>query len=142
MRNALAMALLPSQAGALVLGSMGLLGLTLAAIGLYGVLLYAVSRRIREIGLRVALGATPGRILRLVLQQSLVLAGSGTVLGLALAVFAVRPLAMFLIPGIQPSDPINFLAVAAVLGVVALAATISPAVRALRVNPVDALRHD
>src|SRR5262249_34652093 len=96
MIQSLGLALLPSQAGAAMLGAMGVLSLALAAIGLYGVVLYSVSRRTREIGLRVALGATPGRILRIVCRHSLILAGTGMFIGLALASFATRPLAMFL----------------------------------------------
>jgi ABC-type antimicrobial peptide transport system permease subunit len=142
MKKALTFALLPSRAGAAILGAVGLLGLTLSAIGLYGVLAYTVSRRIREIGLRMALGATPGGILGLVLRQSMTLAAIGVGAGTAMAVFLVRPLAAFLIPQVRPTDPMNFLVVAVVLFFVALLATVSPAVRALRVDPVVALRHD
>jgi predicted permease len=142
MRNALAFAMLPSQVGAAILGAMGLLGLLLASIGLYGTLLYAVSRRIREIGLRVALGASPASIMSMVLRQSLALVAAGVAIGIALAIFAVRPLAMFLVPEVRTSDATNFVVVAAVLGAVALAATAAPALRALRVDPVVALRHE
>lgn len=142
MRNALAMAMLPSQVGAAILGAMGLLGLLLASIGLYGTLLYAVSRRIREIGLRVALGASPADIMGMVLRQSFSLVAAGVGIGIALAVFAVRPLAMFLVPEVRPTDATNFVVVAAVLCAVALAATAAPALRALRVDPVVALRHE
>jgi ABC-type antimicrobial peptide transport system permease subunit len=142
MRNALSFAMLPSQAGALVLGSVGFLGLALASVGLYGVLLYTVSRRIREIGLRVALGASPGGILKLVLRQSFGLVGAGIGAGTAIAVLAVRPLAMFLVPNVHPTDPLNFLAVAGVLCFVALLATVAPAMRALRVDPLTALRNE
>jgi predicted permease len=142
MAKALSFAMLPSRAGAAMLGSMGLLGLALASIGLYGVLLYAVSRRIREIGLRVALGAGPGSILRLVFEQSFGLVAAGLVIGTAVAIFAVRPLAMFLVPGVRPGDAWNFAAVAGVLCLVALAATASPALRALRVDPMVALREE
>jgi ABC-type antimicrobial peptide transport system permease subunit len=142
MHNALTFALLPSQAGALVLGAVGLLGLTLASIGLYGVLLYSVSRRIREIGLRVALGATPAAVLKLVVLHSLVLVSVGIGAGMLLAAFAVRPLALFLIPDVRPTDPLNFVAVGAVLSLVALLATVAPALRALRIDPLIALRHE
>ena len=142
MHSALTFALLPSQAGALVLGSVGLLGLTLASVGLYGVLLYSVTRRVREIGLRVALGATPGAVLKLVLRHSLVLVSVGIGAGMLLAVFAVRPLALFLIPDVRPTDPLNFVAVGAVLSLVALIATIAPVLRALKIDPLTALRHE
>jgi predicted permease len=140
--KALGFALLPSRFGAAILGSVGLLGLTLAAIGLYGALLYSVSRRVREIGLRVALGATPRSVLSMVGRQSAVLVGTGVAVGMGLSVLAVRPLAMFLIPEVRPADPWNFAAVAMVLLLVGLAATLAPAIRALRVDPVVALRHE
>src|SRR5438552_3022552 len=79
-----------------------------AAVGLDGVLVYSVSRRTREIGLRMALGATSRGILSLVLRQAAVLSAAGIGAGLALAVFAVRPLAMFLSPEVRPTDVSNF----------------------------------
>jgi predicted permease len=142
MRDALQFSLLPSRVGASVLGAMALLGLALASVGLYGTLLYAVSRRVREIGLRMALGASPGSILRMVAGQSLLLAATGTAIGLGLSLVAVRPLSMFLVPEVRPTDAVNFVVVACGLGLVAALATISPTVRALRVDPVEALRHD
>jgi predicted permease len=142
MSQALGMALLPSQAGAVMLGAAGILGLTLAAVGLYGVLLYSVSRRTREIGLRVALGATPSDVLRMVGGHSLALTGSGMLAGLALAFFAVQPLALFLVPGLSTLDSTAFLAVIVVLGAVALLATLAPATQALRVDPMRALKYE
>ena len=109
---------------------------------MYGVLAYAVSRRIREIGLRIAVGATPGSIIRLVLRQSLMLVAVGVAAGTAMAVFLVRQLAAFLIPEVRPADPMNFFVVAVVLLFVALLASVAPAVRAVRTDPVVALRHD
>ena len=142
MRENLNKAMAPSQLGAGVLGSMGLLGLFLASVGLYGVLQYAVSRRTREIGLRVALGATPANVLRLVVGESAVLVGGGIAIGLAAAVFAVRPLSMFLIADVRPTVATNFVAVSAVLCLVAALATISPTLRALRADPMTALSHE
>jgi predicted permease len=142
MAGALGLALLPSRVGAAALGAMGLLSLALAAIGLYGILLYSVSQRTREIGLRIALGATPAAVLRAVYRRSLGLAGAGMAIGLALAFFATRPVAMFLVPGLSTSDPAAFVAVVAVLGAVALFATWTPAIRALRVDPMTALRYE
>jgi ABC-type antimicrobial peptide transport system permease subunit len=142
MSRALTFALLPSRFGAAVLGSMGVLGLLLASIGFYGVLLYSVSRRTREIGLRVALGATPRSVLKMVMGHSAALLGAGLGAGMTLAFFAVQPLAMFLIPGVRPADPLNFLVVGTVLSLVAVAATAAPAIRALRVDPMVALRHE
>ncbi len=142
MSRALGLALLPSQAGAVMLGSMGILGLMLAAIGLYGILLYSVSRRTREIGLRMALGATSSDLLRLIGQHSLVLVGSGVIAGFALAFFAMQPLALFLVPGLSTLDSTALLAVIGVLGAVALLATLTPAIRVLRVDPMVALRYE
>jgi predicted permease len=135
-------ALLPSRVGAAVLGSMALFGLVLASIGLYGVLLYAIHQRTREIGIRVALGATPGNVLAMVVGRSFRLVTAGAVIGLAVAVVAVRPLSMFLVPEVRPADPMNFVAVACVLALVAALATVAPTARALRVDPVVALRHE
>jgi predicted permease len=142
MDQALELALLPSQAGAVMLGAMGILGLMLAAIGLYGVLLFSVSRRTREIGLRVALGATPSDVLRIVGRQSFVLAGSGMLAGLALAFFVTQPLAMFLVPGLSTLDPTAVFAVIGALGATAFLASLAPAARALRVDPMTALRYE
>lgn len=135
-------ALLPSRLGAAVLGSMALFGLLLASIGLYGVLLYATQQRIREIGIRVALGATPRDVLAIIVGKSLRLVGAGVVIGLAVAAVAVRPLSMFLVPEVRPADPMNFVLVACMLALVAALATLPPTARALRVDPAVALRHE
>jgi ABC-type antimicrobial peptide transport system permease subunit len=74
--------------------------------------------------------------------HSAALVGAGLVAGTVLAVFAVRPLAMFLLPGVKPADPVNFILVGAVLSLVAIAATAAPALRALRIDPMAALRHE
>lgn len=142
MTQALGFALLPSRAGAAMLGAMGLLGLALASIGLYGVLLYSVSRRTREIGLWVALGATPAQVLRVVCRHSAALVIVGTAIGLVVAFAAMQPMALFLVPGVSPADPVVFLAVAAVLSMIAFAATLAPALRALRIDPMTALRYE
>jgi len=142
MRDALQYALLPSQVGAAVLGTTALLGLALAAVGLYGVLLYAVTRRIREIGVRMALGATPANILAMIAGESVRLVAAGAAIGLAIALVAVRPLSMFLVPEVKPTDATNFVAVACVLSLIAALATLSPAIHGLRVDPADALRHE
>lgn len=142
MGQALGLALLPSQAAAVMLGAIGILALVLAAIGLYGVLLYSVSRRTREIGLRVALGATTSDVLRMISRHSLVLVGSGTLAGLALALLTMKPLALFLVPGLSAHDPAALGAVIGVLGAVALLASLAPATRALHVDPMSALRYE
>jgi putative ABC transport system permease protein len=142
MRNALGFALLPSRIGAALLGSAALVGLALASIGLYGVLAYSVTRRTPEIGLRMALGADGKAVLIMVLRESGRLVGWGVAVGLGVAVFAVRPLAMFLVSELSPTDPMTFLGVIGVLSVVAVGATLAPAMRAIRVDPMTALRSE
>jgi len=142
MGDLFAAALLPSRAGAAVLGAMALFGLLLASIGLCGVLLYSTQQRIREIGIRVALGASPGNVLGMVARQSCKLVATGMCSGLAIAAFAVRPLSMFLVPEVRTTDPVNFVAVACLLAVVAGLASVAPTIRALRVDPAVALRHE
>jgi ABC-type antimicrobial peptide transport system permease subunit len=104
--------------------------------------MYAVSRRTRELGIRLALGATPAEVLRVVCRHSAALVGVGMIFGLALAFLAGRPVAMFLVPGLSASDPAALLSVVGVLIGVALLATLVPAVRALRVDPMTALRYE
>ena len=142
MRNALGFALLPSRIGAALLGSAALLGLALASIGLYGVLAYSVTRRTSEIGLRMALGADGRAVLKMVLRESGALVGSGVALGLGIAVFATRPLVMVLVSDLRPTDPMTWLGVIGVLAAVALAATVAPALRAIRIDPMTALRSE
>jgi len=91
MRDALLFAFLPSRAGAALLGGIGILGLLLATVGLYGVLVYAVARRIREIGIRMALGAAPTAILKMIFRDSFALVAIGMTVGLAIAAPATRP---------------------------------------------------
>ena len=142
MSEAMGLALLPSQAGGAILGAMGVLGLALAAIGLHGVIAYAVSRRVREIGVRSALGARPRTILWLVLRQGAALSFVGMALGAALS-FVAKPVAtQFLVPQVSASDPAVVVVVVSVLGAVAVAATLGPALRAVRVDPTVALRSE
>lgn len=132
-------ALAMERATATFLSGFGVLALLLAALGIYGVLAYAVSRRTREIGVRIALGAGVGDVLRLVLRQGLWLAGVGVAAGFAGALAAAHSLRSFLY-GIQPLDPLTFAVVGGVLVLVALLACWLPARRATRVDPVVALR--
>jgi predicted permease len=132
----------PSRISAAVLSAIGLLALFLSSAGLYGVLQYSVSRRTREIGVRMALGATRAGIVRLFMGQSALLVAGGLAIGLGISVFAVRPLAMFLIADVRPVEAANFVIVSAVLCLVALGAALSPMVRALRADPMTALRHE
>jgi predicted permease len=124
---------------ATLLSGFGLLALMLAALGIYGVLAYSVSRRTREIGVRLALGAQVADVLRLVLGEGLGLAGVGLLLGLVGAFGATRLLQGFLF-GVQPLDALTFAATTVLLITVALLACWLPARRAAGVNPVEALR--
>jgi putative ABC transport system permease protein len=117
------------------------LALLLAAIGIYGVMSLSVTGRLNEFGIRLALGAAPGDVLRLVLRQGLLLALAGLAVGLAGAAWLTRFLGTLLF-GVHPVDPVTFLGVAAVLGTVAAAACYLPARRATRADPIAALRRD
>ncbi|MBW3554586.1 MAG: ADOP family duplicated permease, partial [Gemmatimonadetes bacterium] len=120
---------------------MGAIALVLAAVGLYGVMAYSVESRTRELGVRMAVGASSGRVLRLVLRQALFIAGIGLLLGLPLALGGLRLLRGLLF-GVSPGDPIALLAGGATLVAVAVAASMVPAWRATRVEPVTALRQE
>jgi putative ABC transport system permease protein len=122
-----------------VIGPAAICALVIAAVGLYGVLAYWVSRRTREIGVRSAIGASPSNILGLVMRQGLTLALIGLALGLAGAVAASRLVAALLF-GVSPTDPLVFAGVPMVLLLVAAAASYIPARRAVRIDPLVALR--
>jgi putative ABC transport system permease protein len=117
------------------------LGTLLAAVGLYGALAYAVSQRIQEIGIRMALGAQRSNVMGMVLRQGLVLAALGIGVGL-LAAVAFGHLLRSLLFNVSPTDPTTFATITALVFAVALLACYLPARRATRVNPVEALRHE
>jgi macrolide transport system ATP-binding/permease protein len=127
-----------------LLGAMGVLALLLAAIGLYGVMAYAVSQRTQELGIRLALGASPGSLLSMVVGQGMMLAAIGLAIGLVIALGAFGSIGAMraLLPGISPLDPITFVAVPIILGLIALLASWIPARRAGRVDPLVALRYE
>jgi predicted permease len=127
--------------GAQLTSTMGLLGLILAVVGVYSVVSYAAVQRTHEIGIRMALGAAPRDILRMVLRQSVVIVGVGLAVGLAAALAGTRAIAS-LIVGVRPTDAVTFVTVVALLAVVALVACWIPARRATRVSPLVALRYE
>jgi putative ABC transport system permease protein len=122
-----------------LLGTFAALAVVLAAIGLYGLVAYGVSQRTHELGVRVALGAARGEILRLVIGHGLRLSAIGAAIGLAGAM-ATTKLLVGLVKGIEPNDPLTLLSVCAVLFVAALVASYLPARRAARLDPLVALR--
>jgi putative ABC transport system permease protein len=138
-RDHMSFALWPSWMGAILLGTLGLLALVLASMGVYGVMAYSVSQRTRELGIRMALGAQTGQVLQLVLRQGMLLASAGLGLGLFAAFGSTRLAGSFLY-GVNPSDPVIFLGVTSLLALVAFAACYFPARRALKINPLLALR--
>jgi putative ABC transport system permease protein len=124
---------------AMLLGIFAAVALSLAAVGLYGLLTYTVSQRAHEMGIRLALGAAPGEILRLVLREGLTLAGAGAGIGLLLAFVATRSL-QGLVQGLDPGSPLPFALVTLLLMLVAVVASVLPARRAACVDPLTSLR--
>jgi predicted permease len=141
LEDALGLSLLPQRAGAMLLGIFSVLGLVLASVGLYGVVAYAVAQRTRELGIRVALGAEPGNIYRVVLGHGVKLTSIGLVIGVVGALLLTR-LARGLLFGVSATDPATLASVAVILAVVALLASFIPARRATRVDPLVALREE
>src|SRR5262249_18416857 len=125
--------------GAVFGGALGLLGLALALVGVYGVVSYAASQRTQEIGVRMALGAGRAEIIRLVLGRGLVLVIVGILIGTAAALSVSRVVANLLF-NVSPSDPVTFVGVPLLLGAMTLAASYVPAYRATRIDPAVALR--
>lgn len=140
--SSIGLAFLPSQVGAALLGSVGLLGLLLAAIGLYGTMVYSVTRRSKEIGVRIAIGASGRDVSRMIIVEAARLLIVGSFFGLAIAFVITKPLAMFLVPGLSPADPMAFAVVVAVLGIAGLSATLGPVRRAKSIDPIVSLRQD
>jgi predicted permease len=126
---------------AAVAGGLGLVGLLLAALGIYGVTAYVVARRTREIGIRMALGASRSDVIRLILRQGLWLIAGGAVAGLMFAAAAGRVLTAYLF-GIPAVDPVTYIGVAALFALVGLAACYVPVRRATRINALEALRYE
>jgi predicted permease len=138
MRDLADIRLFAVRAGAWLIGAFGALALIVAAVGLYGVIGYSVSRRVREISIRKALGAQPGQLLRMVLREGMVLVAIGGVIGAAFAGATARVLSSVLFVG--PFDAVSFAVAFGVLAFVALLANAIPASRAARVDPMSALK--
>jgi len=141
LESAIGMLLFPQRFAATLIGVFGLLGLFLAATGVYGVLAQYVVQRAREFGVRIALGAKPRQLLGSVLTRAVTLAAMGAAVGIAVSAAATRLLASLLL-GLDPYDPVAFVGVPLVLGCVALAAGVLPARRILRLDPVETLKRE
>jgi ABC-type antimicrobial peptide transport system permease subunit len=133
------MVLFPQRMASSVLVLLGLVALVLSAMGVYAVMAYAVSQRTQEFGLRMALGATPRDVLRLVLGKGVLMAASGLAVGLVLSLAVTRLLAGFLY-GVSPFDLLTFVGVPLALMLIALLACYLPARRATKADPMTALR--
>jgi predicted permease len=133
--------LVPARLAAFVLGVFGVLALTLAAIGLYGVVNYSVSQRTREVGIRMSLGADAAAVMLMVLRRAMGVVGVGAVVGLA-AALALAQLIRHVLYGVSPWDLTTMLGVPLLLSFVAAVAALIPARRASQVNPVDALKYE
>jgi len=134
-------ALFPQRVAAMVTGALGVLGLLLAAVGLYALVTHALGRRMREIGVRIALGAQATAVVRLMLADGVRLVTIGTAVGLAASLLATRLLAGYLVT-VSPLDPAAFTGAALLLVAVTIAASAIPARRAARVSPIDVLSRD
>jgi ABC-type antimicrobial peptide transport system permease subunit len=132
-------ALVQEQIMAMLSASFGALALLLSALGLYGVTAYAVNRRRTEIGIRMAIGAAPARVVRLVLARVTILLGIGVLIGAGASVWASRFVAALLY-GLEPRDPVTLVSAAALLTAVGVLAAGLPAYRASRIDPAEVLR--
>ena len=141
LEDSVALGLVPQRVAASVAGSLGMVGLLLAAIGIYGVTAFMVTRRLREFGIRLALGARRSDIVRMVVAQGTWLTAIGCAIGLTLAALAAQLLSVFLF-GVPPLDPLTFVGAAVLFAVVGLVACYGPARRATTVDPLIALRHE
>jgi putative ABC transport system permease protein len=129
------------EIGAVLAGALGFLGLTLAMIGVYGVMSYSVSQRTREIGVRMALGAQPSAVLAMIARQAGFIIATGLAAGLLVAFVVARLVGDFFV-GVTSTDPITYLGVSLLLAAVAVLAGYLPARRATRVDPMIALRYE
>jgi len=139
LKSAIQVSTLGTRVAGTFVGAFGLLALVLAAVGIYGVISYTTRQRTRELAIRLALGAEPRQVFRLVLTQGLRLAGIGIVIGVVLSIWLTRLLKNLLF-GVSSTDALTYSLVALLLCIVALAACFVPARRATQVDPIAALR--
>jgi putative ABC transport system permease protein len=129
------------ELGASLAATLGILGLVLAIVGVYGVVSYAASQRTHEIGVRMALGARPGQILKLIFRQGFVIVGTGIAVGVLAAAAMTRLLGSFIV-GVSSLDPLTFIGASLLLAAIAFVASYVPARRAMHVDPLVALRYE
>ena len=141
MRHLVTDAVASPRFNAILLSAFAVLALLLAGVGLYGVMSYLVTQRTREIGIRMALGARPSDVFRIVLGHALLLSLIGVIVGVGGAIAATRVMTSMLF-GVSTTDPLIFIALPVILTIVALAASFVPARRATRVDPMVALRYE
>jgi ABC-type antimicrobial peptide transport system permease subunit len=125
----------------IMVGLFAIAALLLGAVGIYGVMAYLVSQRTQEMGVRIALGASAGSVLGLVVRRGPAMAATGAVIGVGAAVWATKPLASLLY-GVSPTDPVAYVSVPLAFLVVAVLASYFPARRATRIDPITTLRGD
>ena len=135
----IAIALLPQRLGAVVTSILGVAGLLLAALGVYGIVAYSVTQRTREIGIRIAVGASPNSVVRSMTYVGLRLVAIGIGVGLVLSLAGTRVMSSFLL-GVNPTDPVVFAGITIGLGAIVAVASAIPALRAAKVDPLVALR--
>jgi putative ABC transport system permease protein len=141
MDSAIEKSVAPQEFNLALVALFAVMAVFLAAVGVYGVLSYSISQRTREIGVRIALGAQPGRVLGMAVGEGMKLAILGTAIGMAFGLVLTRFMASMLF-GVTAHDPLTFVAVAAVVVSVSFAACYIPARRAMRVDPIIALRYE
>ena len=139
LKDQLSLPLFPARAAAIVLGVFGVLAMVLAATGLFGLMAYSVARRMREIGIRMALGASPVQVLSSVLRRTMVLCIAGISIGTVITLAAGRLLSAILY-GVSPRDPLTYAAALLLMIAVALVACWNPAARAIHIDPARMLR--
>ena len=129
------------ELGASLAAMLGTLGLVLAIVGVYGVVSYAAGQRTHEIGVRMALGARPGQVLKMIFRQGFVIVGTGIAVGAFAAAAVTRLLGSFIV-GVSSLDPLTFISASLLLAAIALVASYVPARRAMHVDPMVALRYE